>query len=593
MSYPDRYNNPSYNQPPPQQQQQQPQPQQQSYSFPPQPPSQRPQHPPTGFYSPHQPLFYPPGPPQHQYISQVPQFAPQQQQHYHQQPQPPPGAAFIIPQQQQQQQQQLQPHPPPHNPLSRHATQPPPPQPQSTALPVLHYNHQGPPLDRNRGGRYDHGPKSGEPPQNKHKARYGVSNTTLNNNNDTTIDQEDPLSLSPEKLATLTPDELTEYNRQLKLERHQKLRASRTLPKSVLDKMDGGSKISIFSSSNAHTIDALASQRERHLKFIKSMTNKGSQVVDLAQDDNSMEDKNKNNSNINLDDKANPKTNPKTNPPHVSNQKSTQTSTQTSQSPPPTKSVNTSSKTSTKSTSKQQPLDPRAIRVCQFNIEQLCARYSLRNNILHELKEVFLQALKNPDTGGGINVLSSSDFTSKRMGYSGTSIADATTKNKKIKIDDLLSKLHQQRFTISNFDLDLANPANKALAARVLTDINADVLCLSEVESLKVLEYFNSNYLPHLGYNQSFLVESRDRGASNVAILSRYPIIAAHSHKDALTRSVCFFASSLFFFFFFLFLVRPFSQLFPFSRSPESIGSNAIICFVFPFLNSFNSLFEK
>jgi hypothetical protein len=267
-------------------------------------------------------------------------------------------------------------------------------------------------------------------------------------------------------------------------------------------------------------------------------------------------DKNKNNSNVNLDDKHNSKTNP-----HLSTQKSTQKSTQTSQSPPPTKSVNTNSKSSTKNTSKQQPLDPRAIRVCQFNIEQLCARYSLRNNILHELKEVFLQALKNPDnTGGGINVLSSSDFTSKRMGYSGTNIADATTKNKKIKIDDLLSKLHQQRFTISNFDLDLANPANKALAARVLTDINADVLCLSEVESLKVLEYFNSNYLPHLGYNQSFLVESRDRGASNVAILSRYPIIAAHSHKDALTRSVCFcfkllsfsiFISSLFCFLFF------------------------------------------
>jgi endonuclease/exonuclease/phosphatase family metal-dependent hydrolase len=76
----------------------------------------------------------------------------------------------------------------------------------------------------------------------------------------------------------------------------------------------------------------------------------------------------------------------------------------------------------------------------------------------------------------------------------------------------------------------------KKLTAAVIHDCNADVLALMEVENLTTIDYFNKAFLQPLGYRYSALVEAHDPRFINVALLSRYPIVAVRSHKDDLDR---------------------------------------------------------
>jgi len=74
----------------------------------------------------------------------------------------------------------------------------------------------------------------------------------------------------------------------------------------------------------------------------------------------------------------------------------------------------------------------------------------------------------------------------------------------------------------------------KKLTAAVIHDCNADVLALMEVENLTTIDYFNKAFLQPLGYRYSALIEAHDPRFINVAVLSRFPILAVRSHKDDL-----------------------------------------------------------
>jgi len=89
-------------------------------------------------------------------------------------------------------------------------------------------------------------------------------------------------------------------------------------------------------------------------------------------------------------------------------------------------------------------------------------------------------------------------------------------------------------FTRIDTAFDLHDAAQKRLTAALICDVDADVLCLMEVESLSTLEYFNVTYLKPLNYHFSMLIEAHDPRFINVAVLSRYPIVACRSHKDDL-----------------------------------------------------------
>ncbi len=68
--------------------------------------------------------------------------------------------------------------------------------------------------------------------------------------------------------------------------------------------------------------------------------------------------------------------------------------------------------------------------------------------------------------------------------------------------------------------------------ARVIVDSSRhgpDILALQEVENINVVKTLNSMYLSQLGYRYVTIVP-RDGVATNVAVLSRYPIKSVHSY---------------------------------------------------------------
>ena len=115
------------------------------------------------------------------------------------------------------------------------------------------------------------------------------------------------------------------------------------------------------------------------------------------------------------------------------------------------------------------------VRVATFNVENLFARYRFRENV-------------NP------------------------SLDDGFTRN------DLA-------FHINDEDA-------KRITARAIRSVNADVLCLQEVENIGVLERLNSRYLGGMQYRHRMLIDSHDPRYIDVAVLSRYPFEFTKSHRD-------------------------------------------------------------
>ncbi len=115
------------------------------------------------------------------------------------------------------------------------------------------------------------------------------------------------------------------------------------------------------------------------------------------------------------------------------------------------------------------------VRVATFNVENLFARYRFRDNV-------------NPN------------------------IDDGFTRN------DLAFQIH--------------NDDAKRITARAIRSVDADVLCLQEVENIGVLERFNSQYLGGMQYRHRILIDSHDPRYIDVAVLSRYPFEFIKSQRD-------------------------------------------------------------
>jgi endonuclease/exonuclease/phosphatase family metal-dependent hydrolase len=69
--------------------------------------------------------------------------------------------------------------------------------------------------------------------------------------------------------------------------------------------------------------------------------------------------------------------------------------------------------------------------------------------------------------------------------------------------------------------------------ARVITEVNADILCLVEVESRPALVEFNKRFLkPGHRYGYKLLIDGNDPRGIDVALLSRYGIRNMRSHVE-------------------------------------------------------------
>lgn len=86
-------------------------------------------------------------------------------------------------------------------------------------------------------------------------------------------------------------------------------------------------------------------------------------------------------------------------------------------------------------------------------------------------------------------------------------------------------------FTINNLAFEIYNETEKQITAQAIRKVNADVIALQEVESLPVLDRFNSRYLGGMQYKHRVLIDSHDPRGIDVALLSRYPLMSIRTYR--------------------------------------------------------------
>jgi endonuclease/exonuclease/phosphatase family metal-dependent hydrolase len=86
-------------------------------------------------------------------------------------------------------------------------------------------------------------------------------------------------------------------------------------------------------------------------------------------------------------------------------------------------------------------------------------------------------------------------------------------------------------FTRNDLAFQIHDDDAKRITARAIDAVNADIICLQEVENLGILERFNSRYLGGMRYRHRMLIDSHDPRYIDVAVLSRYPFEFIKSHR--------------------------------------------------------------
>lgn len=86
-------------------------------------------------------------------------------------------------------------------------------------------------------------------------------------------------------------------------------------------------------------------------------------------------------------------------------------------------------------------------------------------------------------------------------------------------------------FTINDIAFEIFDSAEKRITAKAIKAANADILALQEVENLLVLDRFHSAMLQGRMYPHRLLIDGNDPRNIDIAVVSRYPIIAARTYR--------------------------------------------------------------
>jgi len=113
-------------------------------------------------------------------------------------------------------------------------------------------------------------------------------------------------------------------------------------------------------------------------------------------------------------------------------------------------------------------------------------------------------------------------------------IATFNTENlfARYRFKDTLQPTEDDGFTINDLAFRLHDEESKRITAKAIRTVNADVICLQEVESLPVLDRFNSFYLGGMEYTHRAVIDCFDPRQIDVAVLSRHPIVSLRSHRQ-------------------------------------------------------------
>lgn len=92
-------------------------------------------------------------------------------------------------------------------------------------------------------------------------------------------------------------------------------------------------------------------------------------------------------------------------------------------------------------------------------------------------------------------------------------------------IENLFDDVDDPTLSGRDEDIDDTKPHHQNLAvARAIREVDADVLCVQEVESREALDWFIEKYIPDMGYEHVISLDAgNSRGIEN-AVLSRYPL---------------------------------------------------------------------
>jgi endonuclease/exonuclease/phosphatase family metal-dependent hydrolase len=100
------------------------------------------------------------------------------------------------------------------------------------------------------------------------------------------------------------------------------------------------------------------------------------------------------------------------------------------------------------------------------------------------------------------------------------------------RFKDTIQPTEDDGFTINDLAFRIYDEESKKITAKAIRAVNADVICLQEVESLPVLDRFNSYYLGGMKYAHRAVIDCFDPRQIDVAVLSRYPIVSLRSHRE-------------------------------------------------------------
>ena len=93
-------------------------------------------------------------------------------------------------------------------------------------------------------------------------------------------------------------------------------------------------------------------------------------------------------------------------------------------------------------------------------------------------------------------------------------------------VENLFDDVDDPALSGANEDIDGTKPDEECVAlAQTIRRLDADVLCLEEVESRAALDWFLAEFMPDHGYGHIVSLDAGDARGIEQAVLSRYPIV--------------------------------------------------------------------
>ncbi len=86
------------------------------------------------------------------------------------------------------------------------------------------------------------------------------------------------------------------------------------------------------------------------------------------------------------------------------------------------------------------------------------------------------------------------------------------------------NSMDSNQFLTNDLAFTIQDTTAKQVTAQAISEVDADVIALQEVDNLKVLDRFASKYLDSMQYKHKILIDAYDPRHIDVALASRYPI---------------------------------------------------------------------